>query len=361
MDDILRIHAPTIDDAASYFRVRAPFAVLNYCTDHECHVAPVTQAHARKRDVLWLQQATAPLMEDVVDAFHAHGRLVVYDVDDLFFELPQSWPCYDRFFDGGRVVGSGKSVSVAPQEALVYHARLLDKADVVTVPTERLAAKMREHTGKRAVVLPNCIRMSDWDMIEPVGTTLDGPVLGWFGTENHWDDWMEIVDIVDEVLEEVGGYLALMGAPYLLRMFPKRLANRTHIKNLVPMDRFGETRLGIKACDVGLAWCTDRLEANRCRSPLKAIQYGAAGVPCVASQTVYGESLPGWEIPVPDAGEYRWWAHDFGWTARLDGLRDALLDALSEPQPERAAAWQAEVWRAWSYELKAMAWLEVVS
>jgi len=356
----LKIHAAVSDDAASYFRVQAPFAVLNYCTDHEFYVMDVNQDYARKRDWLWLQQETTPLVEDVVDAFHSHGKRVVYDVDDLLFELPLSWPCYDDFFDSGKAIKRGRSIAQAPEQAMLYHARLMEKADVITVPTERLAKRLFEHTGCKARILPNCVRMSDWDLIEPVTTDLDGPVLGWFGTENHWDDWVEIVDIVDVVLEEVGGHLALLGAPYLLRMFPHRLADRTHVHNLVPMARFGEMRRMIKAFDVGLAWCTDRLEAHRCRSPLKALQYGAAGVPCVASQTVYGESLSGWGIPTPASGRYAVWKHEFGVTARLDGLHDALISALSKPRRAGAQAWQEEGFRAWSYERRAMEWLRVL-
>lgn len=356
----LKIHAAVAGDAASYFRVEAPFSVLNYRTDHDFYLMPINQDYARKRDVLWLQQATAPLMEDVVDAFHAHGKRVVYDTDDLLFEIPLSWPCFSQFFDSGEAIKRGDSVTQAPEEALVYHARLLEKADVITVPTARLAQRILEHTGCDARVLPNCVRMSDWDMIEPVTTSLDGPVLGWFGTENHWDDWTEIVDVVDEVLEEVGGYLALLGAPYLLAMFPDRLAERTHVHNLVPMERFGEMRRMIKAFDVGLAWCTDRLEANRCRSPLKVLQYGAAGVPCVASQTVYGETLPGWDAVIGSP-----W-HEYGITTTLDGLYDALMTALLMAEAEgsvlhkAADEWQQEVWRSWSYERRATGWLEVL-
>lgn len=348
----LKVHIAVGTSAASYYRARAPFSVLNYCTDHQFCFEGVNVRHARKRDVLWLQQATEPLMEDVVDAFHAHGKRVVYDVDDLLFELPISWPCCSRFFDSGKAVAHGDGISQHAMEPLVYHARLIDKADVVTVPTRRLADRIFEHTGRDPKVLPNCVKMSDWDMIEPVEAHVDGPVLGWFGTENHWDDWTEIVDAVDEALEEVDGYLALLGAPYLLRMFPDRLANRTYVQNLVPMSKFATIRRMVKTFDVGLAWCTDRLEANRCRSPLKAVQYGAAGVPCVASQTVYGENLLGWG----DGTRY----HDFGITAILSDLYDVLVDALTTPRVDAAERWHDEVWRSWSYEVKAGEWLGVL-
>jgi len=272
------------DNAAGYYRVVAPFSVLRYRTEHTFDVGRPSVEAAEEYDVLWLQQHADPTAEIVVREFKARGKLVVYDVDDWLFGVPASWPCYDHYFERG----SGR-----PRERLLFHERLMWLADVVTCTTERLAWKLRERLGEeeRIVVLPNCVIQGEWDTIVPAAHGMEGPVVGWFGTGNHWDDWAEIAGAVDEALEEVGGYLALIGAPEVVGLFPERLAARTMVYQLVPMRGFDEVRRLITAFDVGLAWCTDRFEASRCRSPLKAIQYGAAGVPVVASETVYGLSL----------------------------------------------------------------------
>ena len=331
------------DNAAGYYRIVAPFSVLRYRTEHELDVQRPSVAAADEYDVLWLQQHASPVAEIVAREFKARGKLVIYDVDDWLFGLPASWPCYGHYFERG----TGK-----PTDRLHFHERLLRLADVVTCPTEPLAEALREWLGSGQVirVLPNCIIQGEWDTVIPAEHNRDGPVLGWFGTGNHWDDWYEIVLAVDLALEAVGGYLALIGAPELVTMFPERLAARTLVHPLVPMKRFHETRRLIAAFDVGLAWCTDRLTSNRYRSPLKAIQYGAAGVPVVASRTVYG-----------DLSDF---CPTHGVTVSRPGaLAGALTYALSRGLPdaqERVAAWQGEVWRSHSYETQAMRWLGVL-
>jgi len=329
-------------DAAGYYRIVAPFSVLRYRTEHEFDVQRASVEAADEYDILWLQQHASATAEIVVREFKQRGKPVIYDVDDWLFGLPASWPCYDHYFERG----SGR-----PKERLLFHERLMRLADVVTCSTRQLANSLREWLGPghNIRVLPNCIVQGEWDTIIPTGHGQNGPVAGWFGTGSHWDDWYEIAPAVDEALEEVHGYLALIGAPELVTLFPDRLAARTLIHPLVPMRRFGEVRRLIAAFDVGLAWCTNRLTTNRHRSPLKAIQYGAAGVPVVASRTVYGD-LPGLcdcGLVVDEPGQ----------------LAEVLVNACTtwgNEVRERAIAWQGEVWRSHSYETQAMRWLELI-
>jgi glycosyltransferase involved in cell wall biosynthesis len=340
----LRILGAYRSGASGYYRVIAPFSVLRYRTEHTFDVRQPGIKDAEEYDVLWLHQHADPTAELVAREFKERGRLVVYDVDDWLFGLPPSWPCYDHYFERG----SGQ-----PTQRLLFHERLLDLADVVTTTTDYLAGKLRDRfRGKCVEVLPNCIVQGEWDTIPDTGNTLDGPVLGWFGTENHWDDWYEIAPAVDEALEAVGGHLALIGAPELVAGFPERLAARTQVFPLVPFHQFNQVRRLIKAFDVGLAWCTGRTEASKCRSPLKAIQYGAAGVPVVASAMVYADLYVRYEDVfarvVWDAG---------------DELVYALIQALSdgpEMGREPVAKWREEVWQNHSYERQAMRWLELL-
>jgi len=339
----MRIFCGEQSDAANYYRVRAPLSVVRYRTQHEVNAGRINAGIADDYDVLWLQQHADPTTELIAYEFQQNGGQVVYDVDDWLFELPASWPCYDRYF----IRGTGQ-----PRDRLIFHERILRRASVITCSTEYLAHKLEEHLGLDSgvvKVLPNCILMGDWDVIPEVGHELDGPVLGWFGTENHWDDWWEITPAVDEALEKCNGHLALIGSPELVSMFPPRLAARTQIHELVKMRDFDQVRRLIKTFDVGLAWCTDRTEASKCRSPLKAFQYGAAGVPVIASQTVYGE-LPGF------AGELGMIADS------SDDLPDAILGAFGNLDLMKQAAdkWKEEVWTSHSYETQALRWLEIL-
>ncbi len=348
-------------DAAGYFRIVAPFSVLSFSTEHTFSVATPTLASSEQFDILWLNQHSDPVAEIIVRDFKDYGRSVIYDVDDFLFSMPVSWTGYDGYFVRGKASGTDR---------LMFHERLIRMADVVTCTTQVLKDCLVGLLGlapENVVVLPNCVLQGDWDTIVPATHAKPGPVLGWFGTGNHWDDWSEIVNQVDEALENVNGHLALMGAPEVVCLFPDRLAARTSVHPLVPMKRFDDVRRLITAFDVGLAWTSSRLTAHRCRSPLKALQYGAARVPCVASNEVYG-AMDGWEW---DRGSKL--LHGYGITVGSPyHLSDALTYAFTGELPfndtpeewdsaisESCRDWQEEVWKNHTYETQAYRWLEV--
>jgi glycosyltransferase involved in cell wall biosynthesis len=310
--------------------------------DVEIGTASVADIEAGAYDVLWLQQHCDAASEIAARAMKDLGGLVVYDADDWLFGIPPSWGCYGDY----RRRGSG-----APTARLRFHERLLGLADVVTTTTEALADRLRDKTTAPVEILPNGVMAGDWDVIPARPHGQDGPVLGWFGTANHWDDWWEIVWAVDTALERVCGYLALMGAPELLAMLPKRLADRTFIDPWRRMGHdFQKTRELIVSCDVGLAWATDRLPVSLCRSPLKALQWGAAGVPCVASETVYG-ALEGF-------------SDRYGFTAgngyELLGLLLKIFDDYEAVARARAEAWREAVLSEYAYEHTARQWASLL-
>ncbi len=331
----MRVMAATRRDAASYYRITAPFSLLKYRGVDVTIGIPVV-SEAQEYDVLWLQQHADPEAELLARVYHDAGKLVVYDVDDWLFDLPPSWPSYDHFFNRG----TGQ-----PTARLHYHERLIRMADLVTTTTGYLAGKLRTRFPDNQVeILPNYVMAGDWEMLPRERHTLDGPVLMWFGTTNHWDDLCEIAPAIDRALAEVNGHFGLIGAPELAIGFPARLRARTLLHPLVSMERFAETRLLICTGDVGLAWVSDRLESSRCRSPLKTLQYGAAGIPLVASETVYGDLR-----------------EDLFFLTDLMRLEDTLVSALVQRDQGLARAWQAKVYSEYSYETQACRWLDVLN
>lgn len=329
-------------NAAYYYRAYTPLRLMTYQTEHTLTSTTLNTSQVQTHDVLWLQQHVTPQTEIVAREFVEAGKPIIYDVDDWLFGVPPSWPCYRHFFD----TRTGQA-----NETLKIHERLLRMATVVTCTTKKLAERLTDLLGPHSDVrvLPNCVLQGDWDTVLPSAHNLDGPVLGWFGTDNHWDDWMEIAEIVDDAIEWTGGYLVLIGAPSLVAALPQRLAKRTFVQPPVSIDGFGEMRSQIKSFDIGLAWCTPRISANAYRSPLKALQYGAAGVYTVASKTVYDENLPelrnlGTIVPSPDE------------------LYDVLVDVLfgASVYRESAGDWQKEVWEFHTYETQASKWIDLV-
>jgi glycosyltransferase involved in cell wall biosynthesis len=339
IDTSLKIFAASRNDAASYYRIDAPFRTLAM-KGWDVEVGHPVIEDAGSYDVLWLQMHASAESELLVRAYQSEGAMVVYDVDDWLFDLPPSWSCYTHYYRRG----SGE-----PTDRLRYHERLIQLADVVTVPTAYLGSLISSRfPGTLIKVVPNRILAGDWDTLGKMKPDR-GPILGWFGTSNHWDNWRQIAPIVDEVLEEVDGHLALVGAPELVACLPKRLANRTMIHPLVRITEFHNTRLLIRAFNVGLAWISDDLVVGRAKSPLKALQYGAAGVPFVASETVYGQ--------LPDAGKY------FQTTNLImlgDNLRSLLMRHNQPEVAGRVGEWRHRVFNQYSIETNLENWESVL-
>jgi len=357
MKDTLTIYGVVRNDSAgTYYRLSAPLSVLRYKTRHEIVIGPLTQ-DLPEYDVVVMQQMADPLSVMLAQKVQQAGGVVIYDVDDYLFDLPPSWPSYDQWYVRGKGI---------PRDRLVFHEMLLRGADLITCPTTPLAGRLIASLGldaDKVHVLPNCVLMGDWDVLPSTEHNLDGPVIGWFGSSNHWDEWFEIMDSVLQAVRKIKGYLVVAGMPEVMALVPDKFISRVRVQPLTAMRNMGEIRALVKSFDVGLAWCTAKTEASRCRSPLKALQYGACGVPIVASETVYGR-LPGWEIEKRTrAATFK--AHEFGITVPQDrglGLTRAIVAAVEQRNEflPRAERWQQEVWDTWSYELQVDRWLEVI-
>ena len=329
------------DGPDAYYRAKAPATVLRYRGyDVTCRV-PVLGEDACTFDVLVLQRHVSAMAELVMREFQERGKPVIYDVDDWLFGIPPTWPVFHDFYEAGRAEST---------EALEYHRRLLRRADLVTCPTQALAERLAAY-NENVLVVPNCILWGDWDSLRPVAhRELDGPVVGWFGSINHWDNWRSVAGVLDAVLAETPAWLAVLGFPELVQLFPDRLSKRTFVGPARRFRSFGHVRREIKTFDVGIAWLDDT-PANRCKSPLKALQYGAAGVPVIASKLVYetvlkaGDTFYGYLADTP---------------AELGNLVRCFCHGGLEDAQERAAAWQQRVWEAHSYETQAWRWMHAI-
>jgi len=134
----------------------------------------------------------------------------------------------------------------------------------------------------------------------------------------------------------------------VLACFPDRLRKRTQVHRLMPVDKMHVIRLLMAPCDVGLAWISNRVPAGVLRSPLKALQWGAAGVPLVSSNTVYG-NLPGC---------YGMYDH-----VDLNELEEALINAMlrsKDLQAAQADKFRDTVFSYYSYETQAQLWVDVL-
>ena len=113
------------------------------------------------------------------------------------------------------------------------------------------------------------------------------------------------------------------------------------------MRRFSALRRMISTFDVGIAWLPEG-EFWECKSPLRALQYGAAGVPVAASSRVYRDVL------VEDDQSY-------GMIAETPEALAAAVEVLLKDEGLRrdlAQRWRMRVFRRWTYEMRWRDWLD---
>ena len=327
------------DGADAFYRAVAPASFLRF-QGIEAEARGVSLADAADFDILILQRQCSPAAEVIMREFQDRGKPVVYDVDDWLGGIPPFWPAYDDYFVRGQA---------EPTELLVMHERLLRQADCVTCTGPTLAERML-HFNENVRIVRNCVMMSRWDTLAPLEMQLPGKVVGWFGMPYYWDTWRDLAPALEAVVCEEDAYLSILGFPEVVQMFSQHLAARTFVQPLVRWRDFASMQQLIMSFDVGLAWLHDS-PFNRCKSPLKALQLGAAGVPVVASPMPYSEVLSQ-EYP----GQY-------GQIAETpDVVYECLLEVLNHPEPARlmAAAWQETVWTQHSYETQWRQWESLI-
>lgn len=221
------------------------------------------------------------------------GLRVIVDIDDNLFLIPPSIGPYDAWHQRG----SGK---LMPR--LYYLKKNIKMADVLTVSTQRLGEQLcngEPHSLRQRndfLVLPNQVVAADWRDLPPLGAEDEvekapGEIwVGWWGIYNHWDDWRDIAPYIEPVIiERPEVKLILLGMPELAHLFPGlRKSGQLMMASFIATGELAAYRRLVANFDIALAPTAD-YPFNESKSDLKLLQYGAAGVPVIASAVTYGD------------------------------------------------------------------------
>jgi glycosyltransferase involved in cell wall biosynthesis len=195
------------------------------------------------------------------------SRLVYELDDDLWNVTAENWNAYHLY---GR-----PEIRDATQHAA-------ETADLVTVTTEPLARVMREVAGHdRVAVLPNCV--PGWATRLP-RPGRKRPRVGWQGGASHGVDIGQVASPVHRFLKRFPGWdLQLNGSDYRETFGDEGVPyDRMSYIGWVPVYKHPEKYFAGINFDIGLAplWPTS---FSKSKSAIKAIEYGARGIPTVAS------------------------------------------------------------------------------
>jgi glycosyltransferase involved in cell wall biosynthesis len=249
----------------SNYRSYQPLAAVARRGDHELLLErggrPLTTERLLSCDVVHIHRSADDQARALAGRLRDAGAGIVWDNDDDVSALPRSNPHYRRLGASGRR---------AMLDGTAAMARL---ADVVTTPSELLAAKYRELGAADVRVLENRLPR-EFLGVKPIAH--EGVVIACLAALEHRLDYdqLGLRDTLAQLLDARPD-VRLLTIGLGLGLAPKRTEH-------VPLAGFPDLVRILARADVGIAPLTD-IAWNRARSNVKLKEYAAAGLAWLAS------------------------------------------------------------------------------
>lgn len=289
-----------------YYRMAKPSACL---TDHEVDLRGAdieTYGNTfeenwenifKKYDIFWSVHAFSE-QNQVAQCFFAkkYGKLLIYDLDDNYLDLPASNPVYNNFFKNYK----GHGVKPSRNQATLTAA--FSFADALTVSTEPLKERMQKHlkdafgVDKPIYVIPNMNDLKDFNFT-PASKHKNKVVIGYQGSTSHNEDLLLVFPTIKKLMEKYSQlHFEFLGAiekkdkDLFFKDWSQDLRERV---GAWPSTRtFNEypKHLASMKWDIGIAPLVDSA-FTRSKSHIKWMEYAAYKIPCVASR-VYPYFMP---------------------------------------------------------------------
>jgi glycosyltransferase involved in cell wall biosynthesis len=216
-----------------------------------------------QRDFPRYQEVT----KQIVTKAHKEQKPLVFDIDDLIFELPENHP--DR-------------ISHYYNQALIPMIEMLLDANLVTTSTPALYAYLSQFNDK-VEILPNYLNDQIWKLCHPEHKSgQSSVVIGYMGSDSHLAD---IVSIESAILNILDKYQDRVDFRFLGARPPKSLRNNPSVMwmptRTLQYARFAADFLK-QHYDIFIAPLEDNM-FNRCKSQIKFLEYGSTGTPGIYS------------------------------------------------------------------------------
>lgn len=277
----IKILAWTNSSGSAYWRVKDPFFMLNQTGDFICQ----TTTEAISRELLdW---ADIVLTQSIVDK---NGIAMIYE--------------YQQEKDLKYIVELDDYFTVTPDNPYKLHHDIsnasevikvtLSIADLVTVSTNYLGKEIEQFCKNKPVVLENYMLMDRWNLHPKMKNETDNVKILWAGSITHIGDLHMVKDAIMRVANEFPNTeWYFVGDIRMMNMF----GDIPRSEYMLGTDFLSwATKLqGIRA-DIGIAPLKDA-QFTRCKSAIKAYEYGINEIPCIASpvqpyQEIYDQGFP---------------------------------------------------------------------
>jgi glycosyltransferase involved in cell wall biosynthesis len=259
-----RLKHPLTTLAQKGYRVQIVLAGRNNFTLNHIDLSQFTH-------VICQRQFEYTTLASLVRARERYGTVLLYEVDDNLHKVHPESHAYSVFKPGGI--------------ALKAHDTWVKTCDGLIVTTPDLAGHYSKLTN-RIYVVQNYIdfHIRDWDTPIPRAESLAGKtVVGWAGGSTHAEDDEPLRGVLRGILRDYDDVVfALCSHPELMKLFAYRQeVPKEKVVFLDPVT-FQQYPVVPAQFDIGIAPLRDT-GFNRNKSCLKIMEYGARGVPYVAS------------------------------------------------------------------------------
>lgn len=216
---------------------------------------------------------------------------VIMDLDDDLFHLYPGHPNASYFRKGkmclncnnphiqlsATVCPQCKSTSLMVEDRIAIAAEAIRMVDYVTVSTPELYEEFK-HVAKNIGVFPNYVDIKLYENLVPKPENY--LTVGWAGSFTHTIDLADLSAGLPVLNEFPNAFFATCGDPDIQKAIHHAIPEGKII-DLHPVSTVMYPEL-IANFDIGLAPIVDN-KFNRGKSALKVTEYGAAGIPSIAS------------------------------------------------------------------------------
>jgi glycosyltransferase involved in cell wall biosynthesis len=260
------------DGACGHYRIKYPLDYLAKGGARVGYGQGFTGEDLSKFDVILAQRQYDPRMFRLLMQMKDLGKLIIYELDDNVMRVEPSSPAFETFFPN--------SVATKRVQEFMRHC------DGFFTTSPEMAAAFSPY-AKRSWVVPNSIDLCnrDWASANQKKKEFAGKVIvGWAGSITHNDDWQPLIGHLSRVIKKYDNVVfAVASAQRVTQRFANGLEipkDKLHVMEPVDLKEYPQL---INFFDIGLIPVMNT-PFNQCKSNLKVLEYGAWGIPYVASK-----------------------------------------------------------------------------
>jgi len=264
-----------VEQACAYIRLVSPLEALADDVDYAWGVSYTQNPLFRRRIIrtaflefadIVIVQRTFPQKRTVtaLKRILSSGKPVIYDTDDLLFDLPQDHVLRSSF-----------------EKYTPYLLDFMGRADAITVSTPALGEVIQAY-NENVQVLPNLVDDALWSVSSP--HTSEKIVIGFGGSSTHDGDIAMIEEALLAIARKYGDRITFK----FLGCVTDRLANLPCVEFIDFKPSYREYALELKTASIDIAVVPlEDTHFNRCKSNMKWLEYSACRIP-----GVYSDLLP---------------------------------------------------------------------